>query len=686
MLTAQGLIFKIQTDDIQGLVTWALLGPISLNPEGPDSGATFVDGRLDMRAPLSFSVMISSRKLFVGGIPRGTSEDNLRDHFSKYGVVSYLLVAKDQITKLPRGFAFVAFSDAASAARALEDSHVIRGRTVEVKKAIPRTEKHQGHRQRHPHGNLETASNGLLMNSDNSTGNENCYRTKKIFVGGLSSNLTDEQFRNYFEKFGRTIDAIVMQDSLKNPRGFGFVTFDSEESVAKVMRNSFHELNGKTVEVKKAVRKDRVNGDIGSWGSNGFSDSGPGPENHLFYGPTYDPHYTPFPMYDGVHGYFYGMSFYGGAYPMLGFGRPVLAVSPMVPSMPFMPAAGMFPYRNACLYPTCMHDASNIWGMEVAGHNQIVEPGVNGEVDVVHDSNVHFPSNAAAPPSEEGNVGSESFGLKGGDVDVVHDSNGHVMPGLNGEEGGHNQTIEPGVNGEVDAFHGSNEHVPSNAKAPPSEESKGGSDAFGLKGCNVNAVHESNGHVKSGVDVEEVGGCNQVFEPVVNGEVDVVRDSNGHVPSNATAPLSEEDNVGSDALGLKGGDVDAVPDSNRSETGVNGELDAVHDSNGHVPSNAAAPVSQEAKVGSDAFGLKGCNVDAVHESNGHVESGVDVKEVGGCNQVFEPGVNGEVDAFLESNGHVPSNATAPPSEEGKVGSGALGLRGSNDGALANGIE
>ena len=229
---------------------------------------------------------------------------------------------------------------------------------VEVKKAIPKTEKHQEHRQRHPHGNQETASNGSGMNSDNSTGNVNYYRTKKIFVGGLSSSLTDEQFRNYFEKFGRTVDAVVMQDSSNKPRGFGFVTFDSEESAAKVMRNSFHELNGKTVEVKKAVPKDRVNGDIGSCSSNGFADKGPEPENHPFYGSTHDPHYTPFLMYDGVHGYFYGMSFYGGVYPMVGFRRPVLGVSPMVPTIPFMPAAGLFPYSNACLYPAYMHDAS----------------------------------------------------------------------------------------------------------------------------------------------------------------------------------------------------------------------------------------------------------------------------------------------------------------------------------------
>ena len=68
MLTAQGLIFKIQTDDIHGFVMWALPGPIALNPKGPDPVAAFVGGRLDVkgfeRAPLSFSVMISSRYFF----------------------------------------------------------------------------------------------------------------------------------------------------------------------------------------------------------------------------------------------------------------------------------------------------------------------------------------------------------------------------------------------------------------------------------------------------------------------------------------------------------------------------------------------------------------------------------------------------------------------------------------------
>ena len=45
-------------------------------------------------------------------------------------------------------------------------------------------------------------------------------RTKKIFVGGLPHNLTDLQFREYFDKFGEVTDCIIMQDKdTQKPRG-----------------------------------------------------------------------------------------------------------------------------------------------------------------------------------------------------------------------------------------------------------------------------------------------------------------------------------------------------------------------------------------------------------------------------------------------------------------------------------
>ncbi|CAA0833191.1 Unknown protein [Striga hermonthica] len=79
-------------------------------------------------------------KLFVGGISWETTEDVLNEHFYKYGVVSGSVIAKDRVSGQPRGFAFVTFSDSSAVDRALQDSHQILSRTVEVKRAIPRSE------------------------------------------------------------------------------------------------------------------------------------------------------------------------------------------------------------------------------------------------------------------------------------------------------------------------------------------------------------------------------------------------------------------------------------------------------------------------------------------------------------------------------------------------------------------
>lgn len=82
-------------------------------------------------------------------------------------------------------------------------------------------------------------------------------RTKKIFVGGLASTVTESDFKAYFEQFGTITDVVVMYDhNTQRPRGFGFITYDSEEAVDKVLLKTFHELNGKTVEVKRAVPKE----------------------------------------------------------------------------------------------------------------------------------------------------------------------------------------------------------------------------------------------------------------------------------------------------------------------------------------------------------------------------------------------------------------------------------------------
>ena len=77
-------------------------------------------------------------------------------------------------------------------------------------------------------------------------------RTSKIFVGGVSQEATEQDFMQFFMQFGRVIDATLMIDKdTGRPRGFGFVTFDSEAAVEATLSGPL-EILGKPIEVKKA--------------------------------------------------------------------------------------------------------------------------------------------------------------------------------------------------------------------------------------------------------------------------------------------------------------------------------------------------------------------------------------------------------------------------------------------------
>jgi RNA-binding protein Musashi len=179
-------------------------------------------------------------KLFIGGISWDTDEERLEEYFSTYGEVIETVIMKDRTTGRARGFGFVVFTDPAVADRVIKEKHLIDGRLVEAKKAVPRDDQ-----------------SPIASRNINIQGSPVPTRTRKIFVGGLASTVTENDFKNHFEQFGTITDVVVMYDqNTRRPRGFGFITYDSEEAVEKVLVNTFHELNGKMVEVKRAVPKE----------------------------------------------------------------------------------------------------------------------------------------------------------------------------------------------------------------------------------------------------------------------------------------------------------------------------------------------------------------------------------------------------------------------------------------------
>eukprot|EP00008_Paramoeba_atlantica_P004561 CAMPEP_0201487702 /NCGR_PEP_ID=MMETSP0151_2-20130828/15175_1 /ASSEMBLY_ACC=CAM_ASM_000257 /TAXON_ID=200890 /ORGANISM="Paramoeba atlantica, Strain 621/1 / CCAP 1560/9" /LENGTH=267 /DNA_ID=CAMNT_0047872827 /DNA_START=52 /DNA_END=855 /DNA_ORIENTATION=- len=80
----------------------------------------------------------------------------------------------------------------------------------------------------------------------------------KIHVSALCMDTTNDGLRKYFENFGEVIDAIVMKNWQTGfSRRFGFVTFKNVETVDHVLKAT-HVLDGKTIEVTRAVVKGLV--------------------------------------------------------------------------------------------------------------------------------------------------------------------------------------------------------------------------------------------------------------------------------------------------------------------------------------------------------------------------------------------------------------------------------------------
>uniref|UniRef100_A0A8D2DVS4 RRM domain-containing protein n=1 Tax=Sciurus vulgaris TaxID=55149 RepID=A0A8D2DVS4_SCIVU len=71
---------------------------------------------------------------------------------------------------------------------------------------------------------------------------------RKLFVGGLSFETTDDSLREHFEKWGTLTDYVVMRDpQTKRSRGFGFVTYSCVEAEDAAVCARPHKVDGRKV-------------------------------------------------------------------------------------------------------------------------------------------------------------------------------------------------------------------------------------------------------------------------------------------------------------------------------------------------------------------------------------------------------------------------------------------------------
>ncbi|XP_051531327.1 DAZ-associated protein 1-like isoform X6 [Myxocyprinus asiaticus] len=198
-------------------------------------------------------------KLFVGGLDWSTTQETLRNYFCQYGEVVDCVIMKDKSTNQSRGFGFVKFKDPNCVRTVLDTKpHNLDGRNIDPKPCTPRGMQPEKTR----------AKDGWKGSKSDSN------KSKKIFVGGIPHNCGEAELRDYFNRFGEVTEVVMIYDAEKQrPRavlsqhpaalltfgrwlGFGFITFEAEQSVDQAVNMHFHDIMGKKVEVKKAEPRD----------------------------------------------------------------------------------------------------------------------------------------------------------------------------------------------------------------------------------------------------------------------------------------------------------------------------------------------------------------------------------------------------------------------------------------------
>jgi len=195
------------------------------------------------------TVQDKRQSLFVRSLPASVTKERLIEHFSQSYPLKHATVVLDPQTKIPRGFGFVTFTDAADAQAALAEfnNSVLDGRKIKVEPAEAR------------HREVDDSIGGRA-HSKNTKGEE--LRAKreqqqqdnqppKLIIRNLPWSIkTPEDLTKLFLSYGKVKHAVVPKlPGEKGQAGFGIVMLRGKKNAERALEG----VNGKVVDGRTLV-------------------------------------------------------------------------------------------------------------------------------------------------------------------------------------------------------------------------------------------------------------------------------------------------------------------------------------------------------------------------------------------------------------------------------------------------
>ncbi|GES61528.1 polyadenylate binding protein [Aspergillus terreus] len=261
-----------------------------------------------------------SASLYVGELDPSVTEAMLYELFSSIGQVASIRVCRDAVTRRSLGYAYVNYNNTADGERALEDLNytLIKGKPCRImwsqrdpalrktgqgnvfiknldaaidNKALHDTfaafgnilsckvaQDEFGNSKGYGFVHYETAEaannaikhvNGMLLNDKKvfvghhiskkdrqSKFEEMKANFTNVYIKNLDQEISEEEFRQMFEKFGEITSATLSRDQEGKSRGFGFVNYSTHDSAqAAVDEMNDKDVKGQKLYVGRAQKK-----------------------------------------------------------------------------------------------------------------------------------------------------------------------------------------------------------------------------------------------------------------------------------------------------------------------------------------------------------------------------------------------------------------------------------------------